>query len=115
MNFRKILLALFVILLLAIIINYSAGTSIVINGKQVTGLGGYIAACSALVLLAVVLVVIVPSLFMLMAVLLIVFGAFFMLLFPLLPIAFLLLPGAALLGIFYIIYKLARKKSGQEK
>ena len=109
-NIKKIIIVVSGILLLAIIINYSAGTTIVINGKNVTGIGRYMAAYLALVIFAALLVIIIPSTLILISVLLIVFGLFF-LFFPLLPVALFLLPGAAVLGIVYLIYKLARKKS----
>ena len=110
MNIKKIMIVIFVILLMATAINYFTGTTIIINGNKVTGMGGYIAAYLALVLLAAVLVVVIPSTLILIAVLLIVFGIFFMVFFPLLPIAFLLLPGLVFVGVVYLIYKLAKKK-----
>jgi hypothetical protein len=110
MNMKKIMPVIFVILLLATAINYFTGTTIIINGKHVTGAGGYIAAYLALVLLAAVLVIVIPSAFILIAVLLIFFGIFFMVFFPLLPIAFLLLPGVVFVGVVYLIYKLAKKE-----
>ncbi len=110
MNIKKIMIVIFVILLVATAINYTAGTTILINGNKVTGLGGYIAAYLALVLLAAVLVIVIPSTLILIAVLLIVFGIFLVVFFPLLPIAFLLLPGVVFAGIIYLIYKLAKKK-----
>ena len=110
MNIKKIMIVIFVILLLATAINYFTGTTIIINGNKVTGMGGYIAAYLALVLLAAVLVIVIPSTLILIAVLLIVFGIFFMVFFPLLPIAFLLLPGLVFVGVVYLIYKLVKKK-----
>jgi len=108
-NIKKIIIVLLGILLVAIIINYSVGTTIIINGKQIIGIGRYVGAYLALVLLAAVLIIIIPSTFILLAVLLVVFGFFIMLFLPLLPIAFLLLPGVALVGIVYLIYRLVRK------
>jgi hypothetical protein len=110
MNIKKIVMVIFVILLLATAINYSTGTTIVINGNRVTGIGGYMAAYFALVLLAALLIIVIPSTLILIAVLLIVFGIFFMVFFPLLPIAFLLLPGFVFFGVVYLIYKWAKKK-----
>ncbi len=110
MNMKKAILVICGVLILGIAVNYFAGTAITINGRQVTGIGGYIAAYLALVLLAAVLVVVIPSTFILIAVLFIILGTFFMVLFPLLPIAFLLLPGIALLGVVCLIYKLVKKK-----
>ncbi len=110
MNIKKIMVVIFVILLLATVINYFTGTTILINGNKVTGVGGYIAAYLALVILAAVLVIVIPSTLILIAGLLIVFGIFIVVFFPLLPIAFLLLPGVVLAGVVYLIYKLAKKK-----
>jgi hypothetical protein len=110
MNIKKTVMVIFVILLLAIAINYTTGTTILINGNKVTGIGGYIAAYLALVLLAAVLVIVIPSTLILIAALIIVFGIFFVVFFPLLPIAFLLLPGVVFVGVVYLIYKLAKKK-----
>ncbi len=110
MNIKKITAVALVVLMLATAINYLAGTTITVNGRQVTGIAGYMAAYSALVLLGGLLVVVIPSAFILIAVFFIVLGVFFMLFFPLLPIAFLLLPGIVLLGIVYLIYRPAKKK-----
>ncbi len=104
------MIAIFVVLLLAMVINFYTGTTIVINGDKVTGIGGYIAAYLALVLLAAVLVIVIPSTLILITVLLIVFGIFFVVFFPLLPLALLLIPGVVLAGIVYLIYKLAKRK-----
>jgi|SRR5208283_897192 len=110
MNIKKIVMVIFVVLLLATAINYFTGTTIVINGNKVTGIGGYIAAYLALVLLAAVLVIVIPSTVILIVVLLIAFGIFFLVFFPLLPIVFFLLPGAIFAGVVYLIYKLTKKK-----
>ncbi len=110
MNIKKIMMVIFVILLLATAINYFTGTTIVINGNRVTGIGGYIGAYLGLLILAAVLVIVIPSTLILITGLLIVFGIFFMVFFPLLPIAFFLLPGAVFAGVVYLIYKLAKKK-----
>ena len=111
MNTKKIVVVLFVMLLLAIAINYSTGTTIIINGSRVTGIGQFITAYFALLLLAAVLVIIIPSALILFTILLVVFGIFFMVFFPLLPIAFLLLPGLVFACVVYLIYKLAKKKN----
>src|SRR5208283_347766 len=111
MNIKKIVVLIFVILMLATAINYFTGTTIVMNGNKVTGVGGFIAAYLALVLLATLLVIVIPSALILIAALLMVFGIFFAMFFPLLPLAFLLLPGVVFAGVFYLIYKLTRKKN----
>ncbi len=113
MNIKKIVVVILVVLTLAIAFNYFMGTSIIINGKQVTSVRGYIAAYLALVLLAGVLVVVIPSAFILTAVLAIVFGIFVMMFFPLLPIAFLLLPGVVFAGIVYLIYIFVKKRKSK--
>lgn len=110
MNIKKILIVITVVLTLAIAVNYFIGTSIVINGKQLTGVGEYIAAYVAMILLAGVLVILIPSTFILIAVLVILFGIFFMLFFPLLPLVFLLLPGVIFAGVVYLIYKIVKKR-----
>ncbi|HKN18225.1 MAG TPA: hypothetical protein VJW95_00405 [Dissulfurispiraceae bacterium] len=111
MNIKKIVVLIFVILMLATAINYFTGTTIVMNGNKVTGVGGFIAAYLALVLLATLLVIVIPSALILIAALLMVFGIFFAMFFPLLPLAFLLLPGVVFAGVVYLIYKLTRKKN----
>ena len=110
MNKKTILLIVLNILLLVSVINFYTGTTITINGKQVTGIGGYIAAYLALVILAVVLVILIPSVFILAVVLSIIFVAFIILFFPIMPIAFLLLPGIIFVGIVYLVYRLVKKK-----
>ncbi len=110
MNIKRIIMALFVVLLLAIAINYYTGTTIIINGNKVNGVGRYVAAYFALVLLAAALVIVIPSTLILITLLLIVFGIFFVVFLPLLPIAFLLIPGVVFAGVVYLIYKLAKKK-----
>jgi len=109
-NLKKIVVLISVVLALTIAVNYFSGTSIVINGKQINGVGGYIAAYMALILLAGMLVIIIPSAFILMAVLAILFGIFIMLLFPFLPLAFLLLPGVIFAVVVYLIYDIVRKR-----
>jgi len=110
MNIKKILVVIVMVLTLAIAVNYFTGTSIIINGKQITGAGGYIAAYLALILLAGVLAIVIPSALILIAVLAILFGIFIMLFFPLLPLAFLLLPGIIFAGIVYLIYIFVKKR-----
>lgn len=109
MNIKKIVMVILVILLLATVINYFSGTTILINGNRVTGIGGYIGAYLTLLLLAAVLVIVIPSTLVLIAGLLIVFGIFFVVFFPLLPIAFFLFPGVVFAGLVYLIYKLVKK------
>jgi hypothetical protein len=110
MRIKRILMAILAILMIASAINYLAGTTITINGKQVTAAWQYMATYLGLVLLAGVLVLVIPSTLILIAVLVIVFGVFCFVFFPLLPIAFLLLPGIILVGIVWFIYNLAKKK-----
>jgi hypothetical protein len=109
MNIKKILLVIAVVFTMAIAVNYFIGTSIVINGKQITGVGEYIAAYVAIILLAGVSVILIPSAFILIAVLVILFGILFMLFSPLLPLAFLVLPGVIFAGVVYLIYKIVKK------
>ncbi|MGD0282720.1 MAG: hypothetical protein ABSB95_10195 [Dissulfurispiraceae bacterium] len=109
-NARKIIIVILAILSLSIITSYYSGTSIVINGKPITGVGGFISAYLGLILLAVILIVVIPSALLLILILAILFGMFFMLFFPLLPIAFLLLPGFIFAGIVYFIYKLVKRR-----
>ena len=61
MNIKKIVMVIVVILPLATAINYYMGTTIVINGNKVTGVGGYMAAYLALVLIAAASVIIISS------------------------------------------------------
>ena len=110
MKKKNILLIVLGIILLVSVIHFFTGTTITINGRQVTGIGGYIAAYSALTILAVVLVILIPSVFILAVVLSIIFVLFIMLFFPLMPIAFLLLPGIIFVGIVYLIYRLVKKR-----
>ncbi|MGD0884431.1 MAG: hypothetical protein ABSA46_06045 [Thermodesulfovibrionales bacterium] len=109
-NTKRTLLIVIGILLLATAINYFIGTIIVINGRQVTGIGGYITAYLAMLLLTVMLVIAIPSALILGIVLVIVFGILLMVFFPLLPFAFPLLPGIVFVGIVYLIYKRVKKK-----
>ena len=110
MKKKNILLIVLGIILLVSVIHFFTGTTITINGRQVTGIGGYIAAYSALIILAVVLVILIPSVFILAVVLSIIFVLFIMLFFPLMPVAFLLLPGIIFVGIVYLVYRLVKKK-----
>jgi len=110
MKKKNILLIVLGIILLVSVIHFFAGTTITINGRQVTGIGGYIAVYSALIILAVVLVILIPSVFILAVVLSIIFVLFIMLFFPLMPVAFLLLPGIIFVGIIYLVYRLVKKK-----
>jgi glucan phosphoethanolaminetransferase (alkaline phosphatase superfamily) len=110
MKKKNILFIVIAVLLLLSVINFFTGTTITINGKQVTGMGNYIAAYLALFILAVALVILIPSVLILAVVLLIIFAAFVMLFFPLMPVASLLLPTIILAGIIYLIYRLVKKK-----
>ena len=110
MNKKTILLIVIGMLMLVSVINFSTGTTITINGKHVTSVGSYLAAYLGLVILAVVLVILIPSVFMLAVVLSIVFVVFIMLFFPLMPMAFLLLPGIIFVGIVWLVYRLVKKK-----
>ncbi len=110
MKKKNILLIVLGIILLVSVVHFFTGTTITINGRQVTGIGGYIAAYSALIILAVVLVILIPSVFILAVVLSIIFVLFIALFFPLMPVAFLLLPGIIFVGIVYLIYRLVKKR-----
>jgi hypothetical protein len=113
MIIKKTVLVILVVWMLASAVNYFTGTSIVINGQQVTGVGQYVTAFAALILLSVVLVIAITSGFILAVVLVLFFGIFIMLLFPLLPLAFLLLPGVILICVAYLVYKI--RKTQQNK
>ena len=110
MNKKNLLFIVIGILLLLSVINFFTGTTITINGKQVTGIGPYIAVYLGLVIMAMVMVILIPSAFMLAMVLAIIFVVSIMLFFPLLPIAPLLLPAIILAGIVYLVYRLVKKK-----
>ena len=107
---KTILLLVIGILLLASVIHFLTGTTIIINSKQVTGIGGYIAAYLAFLIIAVVLVILIPSVLILAAVLSIILVFFIILFFPLMPVGFLLLPGIIFVGIVYLVYRLVKKK-----
>lgn len=96
-------------LLLAIAVGYFSGTSVVVNGKQITGAARYAAGYFALVILAAALIIIIPSVFIVAAVLAVFSVIFMMLFFPLLPVVLLLSPGFIFAGVFYFIYKLVKK------
>ena len=98
------------ILALSVAINYFAGTTITINGKQVTEAWKYIAVYLGLILLSGVLVILIPSVFLLGVVIAVLFSIFCILFFPMLPVALLLLPGLVLAGFVYLVYRLVRKK-----
>ena len=110
MSAKKVIIGIVAVLALAVAFNYFAGTAISVNGRQITGIGEYITAYLALVLLAVVLIFVIPSVFVLISVLFVVFAVFAILFFPLLPLAFLLLPGIVFAGIVCLLYKLIKKK-----
>lgn len=107
---KRTLLIIIGILLLAMAINYVTGTTIVINGKQVRGIEGYFTAYLALIILSSVLIIVIPSAFIFGLALIIFFGIILIVFFPLLPFAFPLLSCIVLVGIGYLIYKLAKKK-----
>lgn len=96
-------------LLLAIAVSYFSGTSLVVNGRHITGAARYVAGYFILVLLAAVLVIVIPSVFIVAAVFAVFSVIFMMMFFPLLPVALLLSPGFIFAVVFYFIYKLARK------
>ena len=58
-----------------------------------------------------VLVILIPSVFILALVLSIIFVVFIMLFFPLMPIAFLLLPGIIFVGIVWLVYRMGETPS----
>jgi len=107
---KTILLIVLGMLLLISVINFYTGTTITINGKQVTSMGSFMAAYLGLVIVAVVLVILIPSVFLLALVLTIIFIAFILLFFPMMPIALLLLPAVILAGIVWLIYRMVKKK-----
>ena len=109
MKKKTILLIVLGILLLVSIINFSTGTTIIINGKQVTSLSGYIAAYLGLIILAVVMAILIPSVYLLAVMMVIIFVVCTMLFFPLLPMATLLLPALVLAGIVWLVYRLVKK------
>ena len=110
MKKKTILLIVLGILLLVSVVHFYTGTTITINGKQVTSPGGYIATYLALATLAVALVILIPSFFILAVVLSLIFVVFILLFFSLIPLASLLLPGIILVGIVWLVYRLVRKK-----
>lgn len=114
MSIKKTVLVILVVLTLASAVNYFAGTSIVINGEQVTGVGQYITAFATLILLSVVLVIAITSGFILAAVIVLFFSIFIMLLFPLLPLAFLLLPGVLLICVVYLVNKIRNPQQNKK-
>lgn len=107
---KKILIIIVGLLLLAAVSNFYTGTTITLNGKQITGLGGYIATYLVLVVIAVGMVLVLPSVFISGVVLAVVFLVFLILFIPLLPVATLLLPGIVLGITMYFVYRLAKKK-----
>jgi hypothetical protein len=107
----RVLLIIAAILLAMIAVNYYAGTRIAINGKQITNVWQYTVIYLGLMFLAAVLVLAIPSALILGAMLAIIFCISCLVFFPLLPIAFLLLPGIIMAGIVWLIYRFARKKT----
>ena len=110
MNKKTLLLIVLGILLLVSIINFSTGTAIIINGKQITSPVGYITAYLGLIIVAVAMVILIPSVFILGIVLAIIFVVFVVLFFPLMPLGFYFLPGIILVGIVWLVYRLVKKK-----
>jgi hypothetical protein len=110
MKKKNILFIVIGILLLVSVIHFFAGTIITINGKQVTSIGGYIATYLALVIIAAVMVIIIPSVFILAVVLSIIFVVFIMLFSSLMPVASIFQPGIIFAAIVYLVYKLGKKK-----
>jgi hypothetical protein len=110
MKKKAILLIVLGILLLVSIINFPTGTTtITINGKQVTSLSGYIVAYLGLIILAVVMAILIPSVYILAVMMVIIFVVCTILFFPLLPMATLLLPAIMLAGIVWLVYRLVKK------
>ena len=110
MKKKTILLIVLGILLLVSIINFSTGTTtITINGKQVTSLSGYIAAYLGLIMLAVVMAILIPSVHILAVMVVIIFVVCTILFFTLLPVVTLLLPAIVLAGIGWLVYRLVKK------
>lgn len=110
MKKKTILLIVLGILLMVSIINFITGTTITVNGKQVTSLSGHLAAYFSLIILVVVMAILIPSVYILAVVMVITFVVFGILLFPLLPMMPLLLPAIVLAGIVFIVYKLVKRK-----
>jgi len=110
MKKKTILLIVLGILLMVSLINFITGTSITVNGKQVTSLSGHLAAYFGLIILVVVMAILIPSVYILAVVMVITFFAFGILFFPLLPMMPLLLPAIVLAGIVFIVYKLVKRK-----
>ena len=114
MCIKKTVLVILVVLMLAGAVNYFAGTSITINGQQITGVGEYVTAFASVLLLSVVLVILITSGFIFVAVLVLLLGVFIMLFFPLLPLALLFLPGVILVCLVYLICKIRKpQQNGQ--
>ena len=110
MKKKTVLLIVLGILLLVSIINFSTGTTITINGKQITSLSGYIAAYLGLIILAVVMAILIPSVYIFAVMMVIIFVVCTLLFFPLLPMATALLPAIILAGIVWLVYRLVKKK-----
>ena len=110
MKKKTILLIVLGILLMVSLINFITGTTITVNGKQVTSLSGHLAAYFGLIILVVVMAILIPSVYILAVVMVITFFAFGILFFPLLPMMPLLLPAIVLAGIVFIVYKLVKRK-----
>jgi hypothetical protein len=103
MKKKNILFIVMGILLLLSIFNFWSGTTITINGRQVTGIGNYIATYLALMALAVALAILIPSVLILAVVLVIIFVVFIMLFFPLMPFS-------SWLGLFTLSICWSRRK-----
>jgi hypothetical protein len=110
MKKKTILLIVLGILFMVSMINFITGTTITVNGKQVTSLSGHIAAYLGLIILVVVSAILIPSVYILAVVIVITFLVFGILFFPLLPMMPLLLPAIVLGGIVFIVYNLVKGK-----
>ena len=109
-NKKTILLLVLGIFLLASIINFSTGTTIIINGKHITSPAGYVIAYVGMILLAILMVILVPSVFVLAVVLATIFLVMIVLFFPFMPLTFFISPTIVLAVIVLIVYGLIRKK-----
>lgn len=110
MKKKNLLFIVIGIVLLVSVIYFFTDTTITINGRQVTSIGGYVATYLTLVIIAAVMMIIIPSVFILVVVLSIIFVVFIMLFFPLMPVASLLMPGIIFAGVIYLVYRLGKKK-----
>ena len=110
---KKLLLIIVGMVLLFAVINFFAGATITVNGKPVTGMGGYLAAYVALVIGIAALIIIVPSVLFLAIALMLGLSLLLILFFPLIPFAYPLLPVIILIGLGYFLYQSRKKKAAQ--